>query len=77
MAWVAFSWVWLDALGHVTTSPSSSGRYLLSMASLIWLLAPLGSRSIAQLKFISARWVWPSFLYTLELRGQRSGGPRH
>lgn len=44
--------------------PSSSGRYLLSMASLIWLLAPLGSRSIAQLKFIRARWVCPSFLYT-------------
>lgn len=43
-------------------SPSSSGRYLLSMASLIWLLAPLGSRSMAQLKFIRAKWVWPSFL---------------
>ena len=36
------------------------------MASLIWLLTPLGSRSMAQEKFISARWVLPSFLCTFK-----------
>ena len=41
---------------------SSSGRYRLLIASLIWLLAPFGSRSIAQEKFICARWFCPSFL---------------
>lgn len=68
----------------IPVSPSSSGKYLLSMASLIWLFAPLGSRSIAQLKFIKAKWVWPNFLYTWRVDAvrhrlvrQRPGGITH
>lgn len=45
---------------------SSSGRYRLLIASLIWLFAPLGSRSIAQEKFIWAKWFCPNFLYTCQ-----------
>lgn len=55
----------------VPVSPSSSGKYLLSIASLIWLFAPFGSRSIAQLKFIKAKWVWPNFLYTCRVHAVR------
>lgn len=55
----------------VHASPSSSGKYLLSIASLIWLFAPFGSRSIAQLKFIKAKWVWPNFLYTWRVHAIR------
>ena len=36
--------------------------------TLIWLFAPLGSKSIAHEKFMRARWVLPSFLFTLPIR---------
>jgi hypothetical protein len=39
-----------------------------SIASLIWLLAPFGSRSVAQLKCIRAKCVLPSFLCTFTTR---------
>lgn len=44
-----------------------------SMASLIWLLAPFGSRSVAQLKCIKAKCVLPSFLCTFTNEKSPSG----
>jgi hypothetical protein len=43
------------------------------MASLIWLFAPFGSRSVAQLKCIKAKCVLPSFLCTFTNEKSPSG----
>jgi len=45
-------------------SSSSSTIHRLSSPSFRWLLVPLGSRSVAHEKLMSARWVLPSFLWT-------------
>lgn len=55
-----------DCVGGESSSPWPG----LNIASLIWLLTPFGSKSVAQLKYINARWVLPNFLCTcLKNRG--------
>ena len=61
---ICFNEVHLPVSLNWTKESSSSVTYRLSIASFIWLLRPLGSRSMAQEKFIKARWVLPSFLWT-------------
>lgn len=49
----------LDWVTKESSSPCPGPR----IASLIWLFTPFGSKSVAQLKYINARWVFPNFLW--------------